>query len=64
MALPVHQARSMDISPTSQTAHRVASTFHRGLAAVALVALALTGVPPAAAAPADHSEGPALQHTT
>ena len=46
MALPVHQARSMDISPTSQTAHRVASTFHRGLAAVALVALALTGVSP------------------
>jgi hypothetical protein len=67
MALPVHQARSMDISPTSQTAHRVASTFHRGLAAVALVALALTGAPSVAAAaatPSDQSVRPAEQHTS
>jgi hypothetical protein len=64
MALAVHEARSMDISPISPTAHRVASTLHRGLAAVALVALALTGVPPATAAPSDQSVLPPEQHTS
>jgi hypothetical protein len=62
MALAVHVARSMEILPISPTAHRVASTFHRGLAVVALVALALTGVPPAAAAPSDQSVLPPEQH--
>jgi hypothetical protein len=61
MALAVQTQTSMDILPTL---HRVASTFHRGLAAVALVALALTVVPPAAAAPSDQSVLPAEQHTT
>ena len=54
----------MDTSPISPSVHRVASTFHRGLAAVALVALALTGVSPAAAAPSDQSVLPAEQHTS
>lgn len=64
MALAVHIAGSMDILPIFSTAHRAASTFHRGLAAVALVALALTGVPPAAAAPSDQSVLPPDQHTS
>jgi len=64
MALAVQVPKSMDTSPISPTAHRVASTFHRGLAAVALVALALTGVSPAAAAPSDQSVLPAEKHTS
>ena len=54
----------MDTSLISPKALRVASTFHRGLAAVALVALALTGVSPVAAAPSDQSVLPADQHTS
>ena len=64
MALAVQVPRSMDTLPIFPMAHRVASTFHRGLAAVALVALTLTGVSPAAAAPSDQSVLPAEQHTS
>jgi hypothetical protein len=51
----------MDISGT---AHQVAPTFRRGLAAIALAALALTGTPVLAAAPSDTSVLPAEQHTS
>ena len=64
MALAVQVPKSMDTLPLSPTAVRVASTFRRGLAAVALVALALTGVSPAAAAPSDQSVLPAEKHTS
>jgi hypothetical protein len=51
----------MDIS---LTAHPVAPKLRRGLAAVALVALALAGAPPATAAPSDQSVLPPEQHTS
>jgi len=61
MALALQPGRSMTIS---RTAHRVAPMFRRGLAAVALVTLALTGLPAAWAAPSDESVLPAEQHTS
>jgi hypothetical protein len=61
MALAVQLGRGMD---TSRNAHRVAPMFRRGLAAVALVSLALTGASPAAAAPSDASVLPPEQHTS
>jgi len=61
MALPVQRGSRMH---TSRTAHRVAPSYRRGLAAVAFVALALTGVAPALAAPADSSVLPPEQHTS
>src|SRR6185369_5013520 len=63
MALAVQPRRVM---MTSRTAHRVAPMFRRGLAAVALAAIALAGAPPAAAAavPSDASVLPPEQHTS
>jgi hypothetical protein len=60
MALAVQPDHHMD---TLRTTHRMAPTFRRGLAAVTLVALALTGSP-AAAAPSDASVLPPEQHTS
>jgi hypothetical protein len=60
MALPVQPDRDMD---TQRTAHRMAPTLRRGLAAVTLVALALAGSP-AMAAPSDASVLPPEQHTS
>jgi hypothetical protein len=60
MAPTVQPDGGMD---TSRTAHRVAPSLRRGLAAVTLVALALTGGP-AAAAPSDESVLPPEQHTS
>jgi hypothetical protein len=62
MALAVQTTHIMD-NPLN--AHWTTPSFRRGLAAVALVALALAGVPPApAAAPSDQSVLPAEQHTS
>lgn len=62
MALPVQAGRGMDISQTSRWK---ATTFRRGLAAVALgAALAWLVVPPASAAPSDESVLPPEQHTS
>jgi len=61
MALALQPGRSMTIS---RTAYRVAPMFRRGLAAVSLVTLALTGLPEAWAAPSDESVLPAEQHTS
>jgi len=63
MALAVQPRRVM---MTSRTAHRVAPMFRRGLAAVALAAIALAGAAPAAAAavPSDASVLPPEQHTS
>ncbi len=61
MALALQPWLSMTIS---RTAHRVAPMFRRGLAAVALVTLALTGLPEAGAATSDESVLPAEQHTS
>jgi hypothetical protein len=60
MALGVQPSHDMD---TRQIAPRIAPTLRRGLAAVSLTALALTGSP-AAAAPSDASVLPAEQHTS
>jgi hypothetical protein len=60
MALAVQPDRDMD---TPRIAHRMAPTFRRGLAAVMLVALALTGSP-ATAAPSDASVLPPEQHSS
>jgi hypothetical protein len=49
---------------TSRTAYRVAPLFRRGLAAVTLAALTLTGMPMASAAPSDASVLPPEQHTS
>ena len=61
MALAVQRGPRMH---TSRTAHRVAPSYRRGLAAVAFVALALTGTAPALAAPSDSSVLPPEQHTS
>jgi hypothetical protein len=60
MALAVHPDQAMD---TPRIAPRMAPTLRRGLAAVSLVALALTGSP-ASAAPSDASVLPPDQHTS
>jgi hypothetical protein len=60
MALAVQPAGGMT---TPHTAHRMAPMFRRGLAAVTLATLALTGAP-AMAAPSDESVLPAEQHTS
>jgi hypothetical protein len=49
---------------TSPTTYRMTLTVRRGLAAVALVAFALTGTPTASAAPSDASVLPPEQHTS
>jgi hypothetical protein len=61
MALAVHRMPGMN---TPRNAHRIATTFRRGVAAAALVALALSGVSPALAAPSDDSVLPAEQHSS
>jgi len=60
MALAVHTGRRMN---TPRTTRWLPTGFHRGLAAVMLVALALTP-PPALAAPSDDSVLPVDQHTS
>jgi hypothetical protein len=61
MAPAVQTAHLMN---TSRTAQQVAPMLRRGLAAVAFVAVALTGATPAASAPSDASVLPAEQHTS
>ena len=61
MAPAVHPGAGMDIS---RTAHQVTPTLRRGLAAVVVIALALTVGQPAAAAPSDQSVLPPEQHTS